>query len=349
MCHRLFVDVFARWESGTVVALLRRGATALHQGILGNNRTLAGICDPDSDLSTVAAPQQPSWTDSVGNDAGASGVRTRPLGGLTARRSDVGDLFRGAWAFLSERRGTDGFAVRTDAAHVHWHAGPPAPGVAVRVGNGGRVGPEGPSAGRGIGLVSGRGVACARLALLLLMGLLPLGRTAEAQNWTLQTTPFVGGLPTVPDNDWRSVAGGQLMSSTDGVTFAVASGGGSITGANATTNASGVATVGSWTLGATARANTLTATVDGRIGSPVTFTANRTLPDPCAASSAGCDWTIRTSAADIEWESETYGNGLFVAVAASRTGNRVMTSPDGTRWTSRSNHRRDGGGDRRDD
>jgi len=33
----------------------------------------------------------------------------------------------------------------------------------------------------------------------------------------------------------------------------------------------------------------------------------------------------------------TYGNGLFVAVAQSGTGNRVMTSPDGITWTSRTN------------
>jgi hypothetical protein len=31
----------------------------------------------------------------------------------------------------------------------------------------------------------------------------------------------------------------------------------------------------------------------------------------------------------------TYGNGLFVAVAYSGTGNRVMTSPDGITWTIR--------------
>ena len=33
--------------------------------------------------------------------------------------------------------------------------------------------------------------------------------------------------------------------------------------------------------------------------------------------------------------SVTYGNGLFVAVAFSGTGNRVMTSPDGITWTVR--------------
>ena len=58
------------------------------------------------------------------------------------------------------------------------------------------------------------------------------------------------------------------------VTFAVASGGGSVTGAATTTNASGVATVGSWTLGAVAGANTLTASVATLPA--VTFTATGT-------------------------------------------------------------------------
>jgi hypothetical protein len=43
----------------------------------------------------------------------------------------------------------------------------------------------------------------------------------------------------------------------------------------------------------------------------------------------------RTSAADNNWVDLTYGNGLFVAVAYTGTGNRVMTSPDGVNWTSR--------------
>jgi hypothetical protein len=54
------------------------------------------------------------------------------------------------------------------------------------------------------------------------------------------------------------------------VTFAVATGGGSVTGGATTTNTSGIATVGSWTLGS-AGPNTLTATAAGL--PPVTFTA----------------------------------------------------------------------------
>ena len=55
------------------------------------------------------------------------------------------------------------------------------------------------------------------------------------------------------------------------VTFAVASGGGSVTAGAAVTNASGIAAAGSWILGPAAGTNTLTATVSGL--APVTFTA----------------------------------------------------------------------------
>src|SRR5205823_9892420 len=60
------------------------------------------------------------------------------------------------------------------------------------------------------------------------------------------------------------------------VTFAVAPGNGTITGGSQTTNGSGIATVGSWTLGTTAGSNTLTAASGSLSGSPVTFTATGT-------------------------------------------------------------------------
>jgi adhesin/invasin len=70
------------------------------------------------------------------------------------------------------------------------------------------------------------------------------------------------------------------------VTFAVASGGGSVTGATATTDANGTAQVGSWTVGTTAGANTLTATVTG--ATPVTFTATGNAgPAAVVSKSAG--------------------------------------------------------------
>jgi hypothetical protein len=53
------------------------------------------------------------------------------------------------------------------------------------------------------------------------------------------------------------------------------------------------------------------------------------------SSPNGITWTSRTAAANNYWSSVTYGKGLFVAVAFSGIGNRVMTSPDGITWTIR--------------
>ena len=57
------------------------------------------------------------------------------------------------------------------------------------------------------------------------------------------------------------------------VTFAVTSGGGTITGGTATTNAQGIATVGSWTLGVAAGPNSLTATSTAVAGGSFVFAA----------------------------------------------------------------------------
>ena len=90
------------------------------------------------------------------------------------------------------------------------------------------------------------------------------GDNQSALVGTSVTTP-----PTVFLTDASSspVVGQQVV-------FEVASGGGSITLGTTTTNASGLASVGSWTLGTTAGENTLTATTQGL--APVTFTATGT-------------------------------------------------------------------------
>jgi len=50
--------------------------------------------------------------------------------------------------------------------------------------------------------------------------------------------------------------------------------------------------------------------------------------------SKGMRWTAHSAAGNNDnWNSLTYGNGLFVAVGDS--GDRVMTSPDGVNWTAR--------------
>ena len=54
-------------------------------------------------------------------------------------------------------------------------------------------------------------------------------------------------------------------------------------------------------------------------------------------ANGGTSWTLRASAADNQWLSVCWSPELtlFVAVAQTGTGNRVMTSPDGVAWTSR--------------
>jgi len=95
--------------------------------------------------------------------------------------------------------------------------------------------------------------------------------TIAANGGNAQTVTVGTGVATAPSVIVKD-ANGSPVSGTS-VTFAVASGGGAITGASATTNAGGIATVGSWTLGTVAGANTLTATASGLAGSPVSFSA----------------------------------------------------------------------------
>ncbi len=78
-------------------------------------------------------------------------------------------------------------------------------------------------------------------------------------------------VPTAPSVIVKDPGGTPIAGIT--VTFAVTSGGGTLTGATATTNAAGVATLGSWTLG-NSGPNQLTATVAGAglTGNPVIFT-----------------------------------------------------------------------------
>lgn len=92
----------------------------------------------------------------------------------------------------------------------------------------------------------------------------------DAQSATVGTAVATAPAVRVTNSTGTGVAGVS-------VTFAVASGAGTVTGAAQTTDATGVATVGGWTLGQTAGANSLVATVSGSVsGSPVTFTATGT-------------------------------------------------------------------------
>ena len=96
-----------------------------------------------------------------------------------------------------------------------------------------------------------------------------------------QTSPIGLAVPVPPAAKLSDALGNGVAGAS--VTFAVTGGGGSVTGGTATTNASGVATVGSWILGPTVGVNTMLATVSGF--PPVTFTATAIL-DPCTSAGA---------------------------------------------------------------
>jgi len=96
--------------------------------------------------------------------------------------------------------------------------------------------------------------------------------SVAAQSATTQSIT-VNQLVTAPPSVIVRDASNQPLASVP-VTFAVTVGGGALTGASPTTNASGIATVGSWRAGQTVGANSVTATVAAL--TPVVFTATGT-------------------------------------------------------------------------
>ncbi len=97
--------------------------------------------------------------------------------------------------------------------------------------------------------------------------------TGGSQSATVGAPVAAAPSVVVTDTEGRPMSGVA-------VTFAVASGGGSVTGGSATTNGSGVATAGSWTLGTSAGANSLTASAAGLPA--VTFSATGIAGPPAA-------------------------------------------------------------------
>jgi hypothetical protein len=108
----------------------------------------------------------------------------------------------------------------------------------------------------------------------------PIATTVTANSATTLTARTGLAPVPLPSVLVRDQNGNPMSGAT--VTFAVTSGGGSVTGGSVATNASGIATVGNWTLGMTAGPNTLRATVGSL--APVTFTATAT--EFCATRTA---------------------------------------------------------------
>ena len=127
------------------------------------------------------------------------------------------------------------------------------------------------------------------------------------------------------------------------VTFAVTAGGGALTGpATVTTDASGIATVGGWTLGPAAGpdANTLQATSTGLSGSPVSFTATGTagpatqlLVNAPDTATAGQAFNVTVTAEDA------YGNTAtgYAGAVALGSSDSAATLPSNYTFTSGDN------------
>ena len=138
---------------------------------------------------------------------------------------------------------------------------------------------------------------------------------AANSSTTLAAAPGtqVAELPSVVVRDQNGAAVGGVH-----VTFTVTSGGGSITGGNATSNASGIATVGSWTLGTTPGVNTLTATT-GSLPA-ITFTAQSA--DPCAFQTThtlGTTTTGQLSTSDCRLSDGSFADLYEINIATAGT------------------------------
>ncbi len=115
----------------------------------------------------------------------------------------------------------------------------------------------------------------------------PLSDSSIAANSPTTQSALEGTVVATPPSVMvRDENGNQLSGVT--VTFAVTSGGGTVTAGTQTTDANGVATAGQWVLGPNLGINTLTASADGSgfVGNPVTFVATGTAPASVAAISA---------------------------------------------------------------
>ena len=129
--------------------------------------------------------------------------------------------------------------------------------------------------------------------------LVPVSATSQsaAAGTAVQDPPAV----RVDDQTGQPLPGAQVV-------FAVTGGGGTLVGATATADAAGVARVGSWTLGAAAGPNTVTASAGN--AAPVQFTATGTAAaNPCATAAA---YTLFSTVSGTLAQTDCNAGGHFV-------------------------------------
>lgn len=254
--------------------------------------------DPSSALTDEDGEARTRWT--LGGTPGQQ-ILTATAGGTTLQLTATAGAPRVASLAVNvgnNQTGTAGSALATNPSIVARDAaGGPVAGVtvffSVMSGGGTLANPSGVTNAQGIA-TPGAWTLGASVGTQLLSAQVPQsgvannplifsataasGSAASVTAFSLtQQTAQVGGLvPNPPAVVVRDAGGNPVPNAT--VTFAIASGGGQLTGASQTTNAQGIATVTSWRLGAAPGTNTVTATV-GNL-TPVTFTATATAGAP---------------------------------------------------------------------
>jgi adhesin/invasin len=154
----------------------------------------------------------------------------------------------------------------------------------------------------------------------------------DGQSATVGTAVAVAPAVRITDANGNPLAGVS-------VTFAVATGGGSATGTTATTDANGVATVGSWTLGTIAGSNTLTATAGAlsatfsATGTPGAATVGQSTITAAPTQVVANGTAFATITVQLK---DQYGNNLTASggvVALSTTHGALSTVTDNTNGT----------------
>lgn len=166
-----------------------------------------------------------------------------------------------------------------------------------------------------------------KLTASLSCALLP---ACAAESPSAPATPIPSTLTAVSTTTLGAIAGSAVTTSPSvkvstatgaglpgvAVTFSVTVGGGTVTGASVTTDASGIATVGSWTLGVAIGENRLTATTAALPSAVVTFIATGSTGAPASISFS------RDSLLMDQW-----GDTASVTATVRDANNNVVATP----------------------
>jgi len=282
------------WAIGGTGTLTPTGGSTNAQGIATATRVLGSAAGVATDT------------------AKATGLTGSPITfGVTTNTGQGATLIKGAGDAQTDTVGGTLPIAYTDT--VKDRAGNPVSGVTVTwaVSGGGSITNGVASATRVLGTVAGPQGATATVTGLTGS---PSSFSATANHGAAKVLSAAAGTNgqsatistavTVPPGAKVTDQFGNPIASV-AVTFALGAGGarnGAITGTTPTTNASGIASLGSWTLGSTAGPDTVIATSAGLTGSPFTFVDfgnSGTATTIALAGGNGQTDTVRASLANI--------------------------------------------------